>query len=406
MNTNIILSLDTRRVRKDNKYPIIFRLSHKSKTLSMTTGYAIPEKFWDVKNRKIKNSYKELENVTRVNNFLGKEKARFIDVITKLKEKGDIHHMSINEIKEALVRRKKPQTFFVYTEKLIKDFRDQKKVGNARVYETCLKKIKKFRNEVDFTFEELNYQFLKKLEAYHYGGGYSTNGLSVYMRTLRAIFNRAIKDKIVEKEAYPFNDYTIKNSPTSKRAIEMEAIDKIRNLDLKEGSALFKTRHTFMMSFYLMGASFTDLAHLKVENIVDGRIQYRRQKTGKFYDIKISKELKPIIEYYMQGKEPDDYLLPIIKRTTIGEQYRDVLNARKRYNKRLKDLAKEAGIQEKLTSYVSRHSFASIANNKAIPVTAISEMLGHQDLKTTQTYLASLNRDKLDEYVDNIIGDN
>jgi len=229
------------------------------------------------------------------------------------------------------------------------------------------------------------------------------NGLSVYMRTMRAIFNRAVKAGVAEKDAYPFDNYSIKSKPTKKRAIGPDAIQKIVELKYDKGDILFETRNIFLLSFYLMGAPYVDLAHLKVKNIIDGRVQYKRQKTGKFHDIKITENLKPILDIFTEGKMPDEYILPVIKRTELAEQYKDIMWARKRYNKRLKDLAEAAGIKENLTSYVSRHSFASIANNMAVPLTAISEMLGHQKISTTQVYLAGLQKEIIDDYNERII---
>ena len=159
-----------------------------------------------------------------------------------------------------------------------------------------------------------------------------------------------------------------------------------------------------MLSFYLMGVSFIDLAFLKVENLVDGRVQYKRRKTGKFYDVKISANAQEILDHYLEDKQSHDYIFPIIKRTSLFDQFRDIQWALKRYNTRLKEIAQLAGIEENLTSYVSRHTFASIANNMEIPVTAISQMLGHTNLSTTQVYLASLRRDVIDEYGKRVIG--
>ena len=226
--------------------------------------------------------------------------------------------------------------------------------------------------------------------------------MAVYMRTIRAIFNRAIKERIVEKEAYPFEQYTIKTKPTRKRAISYDAIQKIVKLKLKKTDPLVDARNYFLISFYLMGAPFINLAFLKMENIVDGRIQYKRKKTGRFYDIKINPSLEKILSYYTKGKKDSDFILPIIKSEDLKEQYRDVQWAIGRYNKRLKEVAKLAKIKEVLTSYVSRHSFASIANNMEIPVTAISEMMGHERLSTTQVYLAGFKKEAIDQYAEKI----
>lgn len=403
MNSSVVIALDTRREKSDKTFPIALRLIHFRKMTSIATGFSVPMEHWNENTRKIKTGYKGFENVTRVNNLIEKEKLRALDIITKLHDRGELASMSITDLK-SMISAKGKTTFFEYAEKQIAELKKMKRIGNARNYSNILREVKKFRNEVDFPFRELNFSFLKKFESYYLKKGLGENGLSVYTRGIRAIFNKAINDKLIEKDAYPFDQYTITSKPTKKRAISFDAIQKIVKLKFKKGEeSLAESRNMFLMSFYMMGAPFIDLAFLTAENIVDGRIQYRRRKTGKFFDIKITDNLKPILDHYARGKTKDQFLLPIIKRVNLEDQYKDIQWAQKRYNKRLKTIADKAGIQEKLTSYVSRHSFASIANNMAVPVTAISEMLGHQRLTTTQVYLAGLQKDTIDRYNETIL---
>lgn len=133
----------------------------------------------------------------------------------------------------------------------------------------------------------------------------------------------------------------------------------------------------------MYGMNFTDMAFLLKSNIVNGRILYRRKKTAKLYDIKITESLQKILNYYIDKNPKSSYIFPIIKRDSAFHQEKDILSARKRYNKKLKTLAALCGIDSNLTSYVSRHSFATQAMHKAIPLNAISSMLGHSSLKTT-----------------------
>jgi len=149
--------------------------------------------------------------------------------------------------------------------------------------------------------------------------------------------------------------------------------------------------------------SYVDMAHLKLSNIIDGRIKYTRRKTDEPYDIKIHDHLVPLLNFFIKGKSKTDYALPIIKSNDAIGQYKDVMWARKRYNRNLKKLAELAGIEENLTSYVTRHSFASGADDMGIPVTAISQLLGHKSITTTQSYLASLRKSKIDDYQDEIV---
>lgn len=405
MTANLTLTLDTRRRKKDGTYPVIIRLSHKGKTTSISTGYSVPEKSWDSKARKIRGSYAGYANVGRINHLLLQKQTEGVDLITKLDESKEIQGLSINELKEKVVGHSSKMTFLKYCDKLIEEFRSVGRVGNARSYLNVQREVKKFCNDIDFPFEELTYQFLRRFENVYLSRGLSQNGLAVYLRTIRAIFNRAIKDGYVGKEHYPFDNYKIKTKPTRKRAIGFNEIKKLVDLEIDSKDSLFNARNFFLISFNMMGAPFIDLAFLKVENIKADRIHYTRRKTGKHFNIKITDQLAALLGHYTFGKSKEDFILPIVKRSKLEEQYKDIQWAQNRYNKQLKKLAREVGIDETLTSYVSRHSFASLANNKEIPLSAISSMLGHQSIKTTQTYLADLSQDKIDDYNELIVSE-
>ena len=239
--------------------------------------------------------------------------------------------------------------------------------GNANSYYAITKILRKFNQGNDLKFNELNYDFLKKFEEFHYSRGNSTNGLAVYMKTIRAIYNKAIKSGIISKEAYPFTNYRIKTTPTEKRAIDINSIKSILMLKLEETDLLFHYRNFFLASYMLYGISFIDLAFLKLENIVDNRIKFQRRKTAKPYDIKITSQLNEILSFYIKDKEKSDFIFPVIKRATYELQYKDVLWARKSYNKGLKQIAEICNIEQRLTSYVSRHSFATQAMLQDVP---------------------------------------
>jgi len=331
MATSIVLSLDKRRPREDSAFPIIFRLTHNTKTTSISSGYSTQKKFWDARNRCFRNTFKGSESPQRLNNFLVKRKAQLVDIITRLEEKGDLKYLSVIQLKEKLITNGGTQSVFAFTENLIADLVEAKRIGTARSYREVLRSVKVFRNQKDLSFNELNFDFLKKFETDYLSRGNSLGGLAVYMRTIRAICNKAIKAGSAEQEGYPFRDYTIRTGKTRKRAIPMEAIKKIKDLNLNPKAALFNDRNIFLMSFYLRGMPYVDLAHLKVSNIIDGRIQYDRQKTAEPFDIKIPEQLSPILKNFIKGKSKEDYVLPVIKRKSPVLQYRDIEWARSRY---------------------------------------------------------------------------
>lgn len=403
MKTHVVLALDNRRSKEDGTNSVLLRIIHYRLAAQITTGVYVKQTDWDPKARVILPSHKGTESVARLNNFLQKKKSAANDVITKLEEAKKLDTLSVHELKELIEKKPQKESFFSFTQSHIKDLLEANRIGNARAYSSTLGVLKTYCNGKDLTFHELNTDFLKKFEIAHLKKGNSLNGLSVYFRTIRSIFNIAIKAGHVDKELYPFSNYSIKSVKTRKRAISLDAISRIEKVKLSEKHPLYHTRNYFMASFYLLGMSFSDLAQLKVSDIIEGRVYYQRKKTDKPYNIKVTPEIKKIFDIYSLGKKNDDYIFPIIKRSTLMEEYKDIQWARKRFNKKLKKLATLCKISENLTSYVSRHSFATRAKNLGIPIASISDMLGHENIKTTQVYLDALPSDMQDDYHAQII---
>ncbi|CAN5818004.1 site-specific integrase [soil metagenome] len=395
MNTNIVVSLDTRRSKKDNSFPLILRLGHNERTTPISLKISLHKKDWDEEAKKVKNSYVGASSVTRLNNYIQKKKSEAMDIVLKLDEKGLLSQLSLMDVKNRIVSQGGINSFFVFGNNLVGELNEAKRIGTARSYKETLSVLKNYLNK-DITFNEINYSFLTKFERHHLSNGNGLNGLAVYMRTIRAIFNKAIKAGIAEKDSYPFEDYSIRTTPTKKRAIDIKYLKKIIELNLDAEHPLFHARNYFVASYMMYGMNFMDMAFMEKSSIINGRVFYRRKKTSKLYDIKITDSLKAILDYYCDSER--DLVFPIIKRESALDQDKDVRWARKRYNKKLKSIATECGIEENLTSYVSRHSFATQAMLQQIPLNAISAMLGHSSLKTTEVYIKGLPNNVLDDY--------
>ncbi len=398
MNTNIVISLDTRRAKKDGSYPLVMRLGHNERTTSIPLGISVEEKYWDAKNRNIRKSYVGSESVSRLNNLIQKKKAEAMDIIMKLHEDGKLNALSVTDLRDRIDRPNAALSFFSFADQYLTELKKANRIGTARSYKIVVDVLRGYCNGKDLPFAFMNYTFLQKFENSHRSKGNSANGLAVYMRTIKAIFNKAIQTGYAEREHYPFAEYKIKTVPTEKRALDWELLKRIIELDLWPDHPCFDTRNYFLGSYIMYGMNYTDMAFLKKIDLQNGRISYRRKKTSKIYDIKITPSLEEILSYYMDKNPDTEYVFPIIKRETPTGQYKDIEWARKRYNKKLKDLAKLCGIEQNLTSYVCRHSFATQAMMHEIPLAAISSMLGHSSMKTTQVYLKSLPSNMLDEY--------
>ena len=231
-----------------------------------------------------------------------------------------------------------------------------------------MRSLKKFTNNKDIAFSEINYSFLLKYEKDFLQRGVSENSISLYMRTLRAIINLAIKEGRSNENDYAFKTYKVSklNNEMKKRAISKEEMLRIINFDTEYGSSLWHSKNYFLFSFYNIGMNFRDLAQLKWSNILDNRIMYKRLKNGKNFDIKIQPRTQELLDFYSKGNENlDDYIFPILN-PEIHKTPKSIVDRikkiSKRVNKDLKEIAKSVGIQatQSITHYVARHSWASI----------------------------------------------
>lgn len=224
------------------------------------------------------------------------------------------------------------------------------------------------------------------------GRGVAPNTISFYTRILRAVYNRAVEEGVIENR-FPFRHVYTGVDKTVKRALPLDAIRKIKELDVAHTPALDFARDMFLMSFYLRGMSFVDMAFLKKTDLRNGHVAYRRRKTGQLLNIGWTKEMQSILDKYPENRTC--YLLPIIRKPGANERsaYR---NAGYNINHNLKIIAEKLGLAIPLTLYVARHSWASAAKAQGVPLAVISEGMGHTSEATTQIYLASLDTSVVD----------
>lgn len=195
----------------------------------------------------------------------------------------------------------------------------------------------KYHPDEKLHFEQIDYKFLDKYNKHLLRSGAKPNTAFLYLRTLRAIYNKAIKHKVVDRILYPFHDISLKGERTKKRAIDKLLINKIIGLELPKGSSIWHVRNWFVLSFYFIGISIVDLALLKPENVRSGRITYKRQKTGKLYDIKLVPQAVILLKEY---EHQTQYLLPINRATKNEEERLRLLKDRTSFaNKYLKRIA-------------------------------------------------------------------
>ena len=284
------------------------------------------------------------------------------------------------------------QSLFNFMQSVIALLQQMGKQRTSETYRCTLKSFMQFREDKDVLLEEIDSDLILKYEAYLRGRGLTKNSSSFYMRILRAVYNRAV-EKDLTTNRNPFKHVYTGIDKTIKRAIPLKAIKQLKNLDLSLQPSLDLARDMFLFSFYTRGMSFIDMAYLKKKDLSNDILSYRRRKTGQQLFIRWEKCMQEIVKKY--DNPLSEYMLPIIKPMKGDErtQYKNVIY---RTNKSLKEIAKMVGLTVPLTLYVARHSWASIAKSKNIPISVISEGMGHDSELTTQIYLASLDNAVVD----------
>ena len=267
------------------------------------------------------------------------------------------------------------------------------KIRTSETYKATLNSFMKFRGGKDVLLSRLDSELMMGYEAYLKAQGASLNTISFYMRILRATYNRAV-DKGMVKQCSPFKHVYTGVEKTVKRAVPFKIIRQLKELDLSGSQRMELARDLFMFSFYTRGMSFVDMAFLKKTDLNNGMLTYRRKKTGQLISVRWEKCMQDIIDRYPRNCSP--YLLPIITHIRKDErlQYK---TASCQVNRQLKEIGKNLGLAHPLTMYVARHSWASAARGKHIPLSVISEGMGHDSEKTTLIYLAALDTTVIDK---------
>ncbi len=285
------------------------------------------------------------------------------------------------------------QSMFLFMQGIISQLKRLNRIRTSETYAATLASFMKFRNGQDILLVEIDGDTMMLYEAWLKANGNCPNTTSFYMRILRAVYNRAVEKELTEQR-HPFKHVYTGIDKTVKRAVPLKTIKRIKELDLTLKPHLDYARDMFLFSFYTRGMSFIDMAYLKKSDLKNGILTYRRRKTGQQLMVKWEKCMEEIVTKY-EACSATQYLLPIITNPLASERVQ-YMNALSRVNVALKEVARLADLQIPLTMYCARHGWASIAKSKNIPLSVISEGMGHDSEETTRIYLASLDTSVVD----------
>jgi site-specific recombinase XerD len=398
--TSVKVRLYTYRATRNGTYPLVFQILHKREKRVLYSPYRIPKECLDRDCNCVASRRKhKLGNSDEINDYI-------LSVIKKLQTTIDMldghpdAEYTAGDIVDLYKYHKDNCRVRVYMESLIFQLKEEGRMGTLNSYQSTLNRIRRFiGNNADIFFSDITPGWLNRFIAWLHKSGLKENTVNFYCRVLRAVYNRAHCDGIEGTLAdSPFNKVQFGTVKTAKRAIGGESIKQIAHVDVENDTRLERARDMFLFSFYSRGMSFIDMACLKYENIIDGVIYYKRRKTGQPMRVKLVPQLTDIIEKYRNGSR---YVLPILHLgdRALYSQYRTEL---RKFNNSLKELSWRLKSDISLTSYVARHSWATLAYNSGASVSVISQSLGHTSERITSTYLKGLDPVVVDTLNDKI----
>jgi integrase len=367
--------------------PIMLRVTHQRMQKFFSLKCDSTVRGWNAEAGRYKKN-------TESNIILSTYETKAQNIILDFEREGAVFTFDL--FKKRFFNHNKLQSVFKYFETVINEIYQQGRIGTGDSYTDTLNRLKDFRKDQDCTFHDIDFNFLIKFQK-HLAVTNSVNSIGVYMRTLKAIYNRIIKEKLIRAELYPFSDFQIKVEPTAKRALTKAQMLSFINYEAEPGSRKWHSLNYFKFSYLCRGMNFMDMAKLKPQDINNGRLAYKRSKTNDLINVEIRTEIATILsEYPTNGA----YIFPILEPgLSLKTEKSRVKGNLKKINKDLQDIGGDLKIPyaDDITFYWARHTYATTLKRAGVSTSIISETLGHSSEKVTQTYLDSFENTQLDE---------
>ena len=384
----------------------------KSKTLS-NGEHPLFVKVSEGKKRATKNEPKKIcPNREALMKMIESKKQQYLEQVIDFKseDKNFTPQSLVDKMENTVV----PQTVGEYLLKQIEIMKVEKRIGNAKVYRSTYNSLFAFCGNLNISFASIDSAWLRRYETFLRSRENSSNTIGIRFRELRALYNKAIEDNLVHEKNYPFKRFKVArfSKKTSKRAIKKEDIKRIMNVDLRlitkyHSPLLYLSKDLFLFSYLGCGINLIDIAYLRYENITENRLRFNRHKTGQPINFALQGQLREIIlKYTKEGCSPKDFIFPILDRRihkTQQQQDDRIIKVTKGINRNLKKIGQFLNLSIPITTYVARHSFATVLKRSGVNISIISEALGHTNLSTTQYYLDSFENEQIDEAMKNLL---
>ena len=399
MNATISVICYKSKTLANGEHPLMIRIAKSGKKTYRSLGLSIHYKYWDFKRNQPKRNYPNREELQ---NLITAKKTEFQKTILEL-------NLTQNEYSIGTVKDKigKPKTAKTVNQVFLEYIDSLKQSNRLRYAESCklvYNSLIRFNKHLNIYFSEIDLSWLRKYEKWLQTQGLAINTIGIRFRTIRTIYNYAIAEKHVSTECYPFKKFKVSKfqQATAKRSIAKTDIDKVINYRTSDKNKQLAV-DIFTFSYLMAGINFVDMANLTQESIVDNRLIYVRKKTGKLIKMPLHVKAVELMRKYINKNSK--YIFPILfnhHKTELQKTNR-VNKITSKINKQLKEVGKELNLPIDLTTYVARHSYATVLKRAGVSTSLISESLGHSSEKVTQFYLDSFENKQFNEAMKHLL---
>ena len=399
MSTTVNVVCYKSKVLKNNESPLMIRVCKDRKMKYQSLGISILPKFWDFKANKPTSKCPNKEYIERL--IAEKVKVYTDKVIEFKSQEKEFTATSLMEKVNKPVKRKTVQEVF---NQYIQELESANRLRYADMYKCTMHSLIKFNKHLDIPFSDMDTIWLKRYEVWLQSQGLAINTLGTRFRHLRVIYNFAIEEKIVKSEYYPFNSFKVSklSQTTAKRSIQKDEILSVLNYQGQTPLECLAI-DLFTFSYLAAGINFGDIARLTKDNILENRLIYIRKKTQKQIKVSLQEQAIKLIQKYSMPDNP--YLFPILSSFHKTEQQKvnRIHKIIAKVNKSLKEIGERLNIPIDLTTYVARHSFATVLKRSGVNTSLICEALGHSSERVTQIYLDSFGNDQMEDAMKNLL---
>jgi len=383
--------LFTSKILSNKESPILIRATYQRQRKYISTGFSTTPQSWNSELALLDKKGARLNEFEKKANQELKKKALELE---QVKQYFNEVQFTFDRLFQKLGNVGAPKTVLTYIKEIVTELESVNRFGTASCYKDTHNRLTDFKKRSSLSFHDIDHKFLKTFEAFLLKTN-RINSVSIFLRTLRAVFNRAIKEGIIKQEVYPFHGFKIKSESTRKRALNRDQINSLKQFKAPKDSRLSLSLNLFLFSYYARGMNFLDIANLTWENVQNGRLFYKRKKTGDALDILIDEAIAEILSKYSRNKE---HIFPILEEGLSPLTIRNRIKTRlKKANQDLQEIAKVTGLPDDVTFYWARHTFSTILKRAGVSTTIISETLGHSSERVTRNYLDSFETNQLDE---------